>query len=76
MYQYILVDFSCKAYCKVDFGHAKILDAIFLGQSLLFNTTVLKLMIECIFFYYTQHELSDVNIHVIIGFVTKSLQNG
>jgi len=42
MYQYILVDFSCKAYCKVDFGHAKILDAIFLGQSLLLSTTVLN----------------------------------
>jgi len=29
MYQCILVDFSCKAYSKVDFGHIKILDAIF-----------------------------------------------
>jgi len=40
MYQCILVDFLCKAYSKVDFGHAKILDAIFLGQSLLLNTTI------------------------------------
>jgi len=29
MYQYILVDFSQKVYCKVDFGHAKISDAFF-----------------------------------------------
>jgi len=28
-YQYILVHFLCKAYSKVDFGHAKISDAIF-----------------------------------------------
>jgi len=42
MYQCILVDFSRKAYSKVDFGHAKILDAIFLGQFLLLSTTVLN----------------------------------
>jgi len=42
MYQYSLVDFSCKAYCKVDFGHTKILEAIFSGQSLLLSTTVLN----------------------------------
>jgi len=35
------VDFSRKAYYKVDFGHAKFLDAIFLGQFLLLSTTVL-----------------------------------
>jgi len=29
MYQCILINFSHKAYSKVDFGHAKILDAIF-----------------------------------------------
>jgi len=29
MYQYILVNFLCKAYSKVDFGHTKISDAIF-----------------------------------------------
>jgi len=29
MYQYILIDFLCKAYSKVDFGHAKILNIIF-----------------------------------------------
>jgi len=29
MYQYILVIFLHKAYSKVDFKHAKILDAIF-----------------------------------------------
>jgi len=34
--------FSQKAYCKVDFGHAKISDAIFSGQSLLLSTTVLN----------------------------------
>jgi len=32
MYQYILVDFSCKAYSKVDFEHVKISDAIFFGS--------------------------------------------
>jgi len=31
-YQYILVDFLRKAYFKVDFGHAKISDAIFFGS--------------------------------------------
>jgi len=41
-YQYILADFLHKAYCKVDFGHAKISDAIFSGQSLLLSTTVLN----------------------------------
>jgi len=41
-YQYILVDFLHKAYCKVDFRHAKILDAIFMGQSLLLSTTILN----------------------------------
>jgi len=35
------VDFY-KAYSKVDFGHAKISDAIFSGQSLLLSTTVLN----------------------------------
>jgi len=30
-YQCILVDFSCKAYSKVDFGCTKISDTIFLG---------------------------------------------
>jgi len=34
--------FLCKAYSKVGFGHAKIFDAIFLGQSLLLSTTVLN----------------------------------
>jgi len=34
--------FSHKAYCKVDFEHAKILDAIFSGQSLILSTTVLN----------------------------------
>jgi len=29
MHQYILVDFLRKAYSKLDFGHAKILDANF-----------------------------------------------
>jgi len=28
-YQYILVDFLRKAYCKVDFGHTKISDTMF-----------------------------------------------
>ena len=42
MYQYILVDFLHKAYSKVDFGHAKISGAIFLGQSLLLSTTILN----------------------------------
>jgi len=42
MYQCILADFLCKAYSKVDFGHIKISDAIFLGQSLLLSTTVLN----------------------------------
>jgi len=32
MYQYILVVFLHKAYSKVDFGHAKILDTIFFGS--------------------------------------------
>jgi len=41
-YQYIQSFFSRKAYCKVDFGHAKISDAIFSGQSLLLSTTVLN----------------------------------
>jgi len=31
-YQYILVNFSHKAYSKVDFRHAKISDAIFSGS--------------------------------------------
>jgi len=34
--------FLHKAYSKVDFGHIKILDAIFLGQFLLLSTTVLN----------------------------------
>jgi len=34
--------FLHKAYSKVDFGQVKILDAIFLGQSLLLSTTVLN----------------------------------
>jgi len=42
MCQYILVDFLRKAYSKVDFGHAKISDAIFLGQFLLLSTIVLN----------------------------------
>jgi len=42
MYQCILVDFSRKAYSKVDFGHVKILDTIFLDQSLLLSITVLN----------------------------------
>jgi len=42
MYQCILVGFSCKACCKVDFGHAKISNTIYLGQSLLLSTTVLN----------------------------------
>jgi len=42
MYQYILINFLHKAYSKVDFGHAKISDAIFLGQSLLLSTTALN----------------------------------
>jgi len=42
MYQCILADFLCKAYSKVDFGHVKILDAIFLGQFLQLSTTVLN----------------------------------
>jgi len=42
MYQCILVDFSRNAYSKVDFGHVKISDAIFLGQSLLLSTTLLN----------------------------------
>jgi len=29
LYQCILVDFSCKDYSKVDFGHTEISDAIF-----------------------------------------------
>jgi len=29
MYQYFLVNFLCKAYFKVGFGHTKISDAIF-----------------------------------------------
>jgi len=37
MYQYILVIFLHKAYSKVDFGHVKILDTIFLDQSLLLS---------------------------------------
>jgi len=34
--------FLHKAYSKVDFGHAKILDTIFLCQSRLLSTTVLN----------------------------------
>jgi len=41
MYQYILVIFLHKAYSKVDFVHVKILEAIFVGQSLLLSTTIL-----------------------------------
>jgi len=41
-YQYILVDFLHKAYSKVDIGHIKISDAIFLSQSPLLSTTLLK----------------------------------
>jgi len=45
----LLIHFSCflhKAYSKVDFGHAKISDAIFWGQSLLLSTTVLNDIVE------------------------------
>jgi len=45
MYQYILVDFLHKTYSKVDFGHAKILDAIFSGQSLLLSIPYLMIYI-------------------------------
>jgi len=38
LYQSILLHFSHKDYSKVNFGHIKILDAIFLGQSLLLST--------------------------------------
>jgi len=41
-YQCILANFLHNAYSKVDFGHSKILDAIFLGQSLILSTTVLN----------------------------------
>jgi len=40
--------FSHKAYSKVDFGHIKISDAIFLGQSLLLSTTILNDIISII----------------------------
>jgi len=57
MYQCILVDFSHKAYSKVDFGHIKISDAIFFSdQSLLLITTVLNDIIKLI--VHNQHHMS------------------
>jgi len=57
-YQCILVDFSCKAYSKVDFGCAKISDAIFFESILLLSTTVLNDL------DYT-HTHACVHIHMI-----------
>jgi len=40
LYQWILVDFLCKTYTKVDFRHAKILRCHFLDQYLLLLSMV------------------------------------
>jgi len=52
--------FLCKAYSKVDFGHAKISDAIFLGQALLLST-ILNDMEVC-------YQLLNHNSHTIVWY--------